>query len=216
MALYLYNITDMRKVFIEREYELPPIWTNAVMRFGKNSAPNTDISTPSNALFYSDPSARVLLLSAKQPGDSAAMHWMFVHESFFRPTTHDDRRAVPWTYWSQFCLIRELHSSLVIGNPQVVGSRVIYLEKDGTRSGSGNERTRLKIIDFAPYAEVPPPSTKAWTLLGKYSSIKPGEYQRDFSPSTTNGLAVGGICVTEDNIILVLVRKFLTSHGFQW
>jgi len=206
VALYLYNISDMGKVFIEREYELPAIWTNSIMRFGCNISPNADISIPPTAIFCSDPSARIVLLSARSEGpDEALSHWMFISESFFRPTSLEDRRTIPWGYWSQFCLIKEFQPSSLVGLPQVVGSRVVYLEKDGSRSAAGHCRTRLKIIDFAPYSDLPSPSPKAWSLLGKYSILRPGEYQRDFSATTTNGLVVENIFATEDNIVLLLV-----------
>ncbi|PPQ67850.1 hypothetical protein CVT25_010289 [Psilocybe cyanescens] len=206
MSLYLYNIYDMRNVAIEREFELPAIWARSIMRFGRNSSPNSDSSAPSSALFYSDPSARVLLLTAKQTGPSGnGMHWMFINESFFRPTTHADRRSVPWSYWSQFCLIKDFPNSTLVDNPQVVGSRVIYLEKDGTHSSRGYERSRLSIVDFSPNAEVTTPPTRTWTLIGKMSPLRPNETHREFPPTTTNGLAVDRIHATEDNVIVLLV-----------
>ena len=176
------------------------------MRFARNNSPNSDNLAPSNALFYSDPTARVLVLMAKQQGPSATgMHWMFINESFFRPTSHPDRRMVPWSYWSQFCLIREFNQEVVVGHPHVIGSRVVYLEKDGTLSNPGSDRTRLSVIDFSPYAEIPPPPAKLWTLLGKQSPLRPSETRREFPPTSTGGLAVESIRATEDNVVLVLV-----------
>src|SRR5258707_1255758 len=204
----------MDKVSIEREYELPPIWNNSTMRFVRNNVPNSERAVPSNALFCSDPSSRVLVLSAKPEGSGAtSTHWMFVNESFFRPTSHEDRRTVPWAYWSQFCLIKELQLGLLAGIPRVSGSRVLYLEKDGSRSASGQYRTKLKVIDFAPYTDISSPSPKSWSLLGQYATLKPTEYQRDFSSTTTTGLAVENIHATEDNIVLLLVspNSFLLS-----
>lgn len=206
VTLYLYNTSNMDNVSIEREYELPSIWSNSAMRFVRNNVPNSDPAIPSNAIFCSDPSARVLVLTAKPEGPGAtSTHWMFINESFFRPTSHEDRRSVPWAYWSQFCLIKELKISLLAGTPRVAGSRVLYLEKDGSRSASGQYRTKLKVIDFAPYTDMTSPSPKAWSLLGQYSTLKPSEYQRDFSSTTTTGLAVENIHATEDNIVLLLV-----------
>ena len=196
----------MDQVFIEREYELPPIWNNCTMRFLRNNVPNSQRATPSNALFCSDPSARVLVLTAMLEGSGAtSMHWMFINESFFRPTSHEDRRVVPWGYWSQFCLIKEHQPDLLAGTPQVAGSRVLYLEKDGSRSATGHYRTKLKAIDFAPSSEVSSSSPKTWSLLGQYATLRPSEYQRDFSSTTTNGLAVENLHATEDNIVLLLV-----------
>lgn len=183
-------------------------------------------------MFYADPAARILLLTAKQTGPSATgMHWMFVNEAFFRPTTHPDRRIVPWIYWSQFCLIRELQVNQVVGNPNVIGNRVVYLEKDSTRSTRGPERNHLSIIDFSPYPDVAiPPPTKAWTLIGRQSILRPSETYRDFPFATTSGLLVEDMYATEDNIVLVLVRPpgicirlsillmnpFLTNVGTYW
>jgi len=116
---------------------------------------------------------------------------------------------VPWSYWSQFCLIRELSQDVVVGNPHVVGSRVVYLEKNGTVSNRGTDRTRLRVIDFAPYAEIPAPPAGLWSLVGKYSPLKPSETQREFPPTSTGGLAVENIRVTEDNVVLVLVSFFI-------
>lgn len=213
--LYLYDISDMRNVAIKREYELPPIWVNAVMRFSRNITPYGDNAAPTTSLFYADPSARVLLLSAKQSGPNAAgMHWMFINEGFFRPTAYADRRSVPWSYWSNLCLIRELNSNTIIGQPQVVGSRVVYLEKDGTRTSRGHERASLGMIDFAPLAETASPSSaKLWSLIGKQSILKPSETHRDIPSGTTQGLPVQGIRATEDNIVLLLVC-LLTAFSF--
>lgn len=206
MSLYLYNISKLEKVFLEREYELPPIWNNSVLQFVRNSALNTEHSIPcsaTSALFYSDPTARVLMLSAKPEG-SASTYWLFISESFFR-SSPQDRRPALWPQWSQLCLIKELQTGMLVGSPQIVGSRILYLEKDGTCSSSGHARTRLKVIDFAPYADIPVASPQAWSLVGRYSILRPGEYQRDFSSKTTNNLAVEGICATDDNIVLLLV-----------
>lgn len=196
----------MRNVTIEREYELPPIWAKCTLRFGRNSSPSSDSSAPSSALFYSDPSARVLLLTAKKTGSTGnGMHWMFVNESFFRPTNHADRRSVPWSYWSQFCLIKDFPTFSLVGCPQVVGSRVIYLEKDGSQSTRGHARSRLNTVDFSPHAEITTPPTMTWTFIGGMSPLRPNETHREFPSSTTNGLTIDQIHATEDNIVVLLV-----------
>lgn len=188
---------------MEREYELPPIWANSILRFAKNAAPF--LASPTT-LFHADPSCRVLVLTATS---ATAVHWLFLHESFISPTSHADRRIVPWIFWSQFCLIKEFAVGGIVGSPQVVGSRIIYLEKDGTQSPSGKDRTRIKVIDFSPYANIPVPSPQMWTHRGQACTLKPGEYQRDFKPnsSTTSGLAIERIFATEDNLVLFLVSQ---------
>ncbi|KAF8906253.1 hypothetical protein CPB84DRAFT_1675794 [Gymnopilus junonius] len=206
IMLYLYNIYDMRNVAIEREYELPPIWAKSTMRFGRNTVPNNDVPMPSNVLFYPDPSARVLLLMAKQTGPTGnGMHWMFINESFFRRTSYADRRSVPWSYWNQFCLIKEIQNSTVVGIPQVVGNRIIYIERDGTCCSRGY--SRLSVIDFSPNTELTTPLTKMWTLIGKMSILRPIETYRDFPSATTQGLPVERICATEDNIVVLLENR---------
>ncbi|KAH9479404.1 hypothetical protein JR316_0007994 [Psilocybe cubensis] len=209
VSLYLYNIFDMRNVTVEREYELPPIWAKCSLRFGRNSSPSTDTYAPPNALFYSDPSARVLLLTAKKTGSTGnGMHWLFINESFFRPTSHADRRSVPWSYWSQFCLIKDFLTFSSIGIPQIVGSRVIYLEKDVSHSTRGHARSRLHTVDFSPHADILTPPTMTWTFIGRMSQLRPIETHREFPTSTTNGLAVDQIHATEDNIVVLL-----ENHG---
>ncbi|KAF9038470.1 hypothetical protein BJ165DRAFT_1531560 [Panaeolus papilionaceus] len=205
LAIHLYNISDMRRISIMREYDLPPVWTNAVMRFAQNTAPNSRLSSASRAMFYTDPDSRVLTLTAQVPGpNGGAIHWMFIDESFFRFTLNADRQTVPFSYWNQFCLIKELRGTQIIGSPQVVGNRVVYLERDDSRADRGGERLRLGVLNFSRLAEPQPPSSKQWTLIGKYSALRVSEGSREFSHSVTNGLAVKDIRATEDNIILIL------------
>ena len=192
---------DIGKVTLEREYELPPIWAKSVLRFAQNTVPGVELSSPSTALFYTDPSSRVLLLEAKQAAPNMH-HWLFIQESFFRPTPLADRRSVPWVYWNQFCLIREHQPSLVVGRPRFAGNRLVYLEKE-THPSRG-ERARLSIIDFSP-SEAPSTPTKLWTLIGKQSALIPNEFYREIPSSVTNGHSVESVYATEDNIALVLV-----------
>ena len=196
---------DISRVALEREYELPPIWAKSVLRFAQNTVPGVELTSPSTALFCTDPSSRVLLLEAKQTGPNMH-HWLFIQESFFRPTTLADRRSVPWAYWSQFCLIREHQPSLVVGRPRFAGNRLVYLEKEVAHPGRA-ERARLSIIDFSISEAQAPPSTptKLWTLIGKQSTLVPNEFYREIPSSVTNGHAVESVYATEDNIALVLV-----------
>lgn len=196
---------DISRVALEREFVLPPIWAKSALRFAQNTVPGVELTSPSTALFCTDPSSRVLLLEAKQTGPNMH-HWLFIQESFFRPTPHADRRSVPWVYWSQFCLIREHQPSLVVGRPRFAGNRLVYLEKEVAHP-SRAERARLSIIDFsiseAPRAPTTP--TKLWTLIGKQSTLIPNEFYREIPSSVTNGHAVESVYATEDNIALVLV-----------
>jgi len=202
LALNLYNIMDISRVTLEREYELPPIWARSTLRFAQNTIPGVELSSPSTALFYTDPSSRVLLLEAKQTGPNMH-HWLFIQESFFRPTPHTERRSVPWGYWNQFCLIREHQPSLVVGRPRLAGNRLVYLEKEPAHPNRG-ELARLSIIDFSP-SEAPSPPTRLWTLIGKQSALIPNEFYREIPSSVTNGHTVESVYATEDNIALILV-----------
>ena len=191
---------DIGRVTLEREYELPPIWAKSALRFAQNTVPGVELSSPSTALFCTDPSSRILLLEAKQGN---MHHWLFIQETFFRPTPLPDRRSVPWVYWSQFCLIKEHQPSLVVGRPKFSGNRLVYLEKEVAHPSRG-ERARLSIIDFSP-SEAPSTPTKLWTLIGKQSALIPNESYREISSSMTNGHCVEGVYATEDNIALVMV-----------
>jgi len=165
----------------------------------------SDACIPPSALFYPDPDARMMLLSATQTGSPT--HWLLIPQSFFRPTTHSDRIAVPWTYWSQFCLIREFPAGIVVDHPQVVGSHITYLERDfrQVRGGGVSEHVRLGLIDFASHNEHYVQPSKTWTLLGKLAPISPKESSRELPATTTHGLPVKKICTSEDNIVVVLV-----------
>lgn len=201
---------DISKITLEREYELPPIWARSALRFAQNTVPAVELSSPSTALFYTDPSSRVLLLEAKQGLNMH--HWLFIQESFFRPTPLVERRSVPWVYWSQFCLIREHQPSLVVGRPRLAGNRLVYLEKEAAHPSRG-ERTRLSIIDFC-HSETPSAPTRLWTLVGKQSALIPNEFYREIPSSVTNGHAVESAYATEDNIALVLVCAVYLFHFF--
>ena len=192
---------DISRVSLERDYELPPIWTNSTLRFVQNTVPAVELSSPSTALFYTDPSSRILLLEAKQAPN--LHHWLFIQESFFRPTPHADRRSVRWGYWNQFCLIREHQPSLVVGRPRLVGNRIVYLEKEPAHPSQAG-RSRLSIMDFS-HSDNPSPPTKLWTLIGNQSALVPNEFHRDIPSSVIGGHAVESVHATEDNIALVLV-----------
>ncbi|PPQ98929.1 hypothetical protein CVT24_003556 [Panaeolus cyanescens] len=208
LVLHLYNIADVRKREVLREYELPPIWADAIMKFARNTAPSSHYAAASKAMFYTDPDTRVLMLTAKFPGSNpnTPLYWMFASESFFRPTQHADRRSVRWQDLLQFCLVKELSANQVVGSPQVVGSRVVYLEKNGMRGPHGSEHSRLCGITFSRSTEPQPPQSKQWAKSGMYSSLSVFEVVREFSESVTGGLPVEDVQVTEDNIILLLKK----------
>ncbi|TFK39836.1 hypothetical protein BDQ12DRAFT_774151 [Crucibulum laeve] len=208
--LNLYNITNVAKVVCEREYELPPVWANCALSFGRNTSPTSETSVSPNAIFYSDPSARVLIVTASPDGGShgasAGNNWLFVNESYFRPPSRwDPRTHIPWSYWSQYSLIRNISASRHIGLPRIVGTRVLYTESEPSRSSRSGRRTRLHIIDFAPYRDAASgPISNAWSLIGQRSPLVPYETYREVPSGTTDSLQVEDVYATEDNIVLIM------------
>lgn len=192
----------------EREYELPDIWANSILGFGRNAAATTDRSTSKTAMFYCDPSARVLLMTAKPaiPGEGPS-HWLFISESYFKPPSRKNPHPyINWTQWSQFCVIRDVPTQIV-AEPRVIGTRVIYLETE--RVSRVEYRSRLGVIDFAPYPETSAcQPNRAWTLIGSRTSLSPSETERVIPVTTTDGMKVEGFCATEDNIVLLFVGLF--------
>lgn len=198
----LYNIGDLTRVTVEREYILPSIWAGAELRFGRNATPTPGVKLSTETLFYLDPSARVLNLTAKGGANPNALYWLFVEESYFRSTSHVDQRCIPWGYWGQVCLIKELAASAIIGVPQVVGSRIVYLESE---SGSRRDRARMSVIDFATPPNHPGPGTRPWLSVGPHATLVPNELSRSIPSSTTGYSRVKGISASEDNIIVFFV-----------
>ena len=136
--LNLYNIHQVPNIAVEREYELPEQWKDAIISFGHNLAPTGDLPDSQSALFYPDPAVRVVLLSARPrtarqgvgnlPSPSP-QQWLFINESFFRSPLR--RARVSWATWSEHCLLRDIAPTLVpIRGPQVIGTKVVYLELD--------------------------------------------------------------------------------------
>lgn len=217
-VLNIYNIFDIGAVTVEREYELPGHWGNAVIGFAHNTAPLTDNSASSEALFYPDPSTRILVITARSlsldAGRSPFCNWLFINESYFRPTSRKDRLNVPWDQWKEYCLIKDVLSSTQMPGPCVIGNRVLYVESDPGRplnrgGHSSGYASRLTIIDFAPYPDASCHSNSVWSFVGKRSLLVPNETTRPMPSKTVDRLSIDDIRVTEDNIVLFLVR-----HGF--
>ncbi|RDB23441.1 hypothetical protein Hypma_008992 [Hypsizygus marmoreus] len=207
--LSLYNISNIGAVVLEREYELPEVWNRSIIGFAANTSPLVDLSPSSEALFYADPSNRVLLLTAKTPsgtGGPSTRNWLIINESYFRPTSRKDRFKVPWIHWNQYCLIRDVPS--LIRGPHVVGSRVLFAEAGSGRSSRGaSYPPRLNVIDFAPYPDSDCRQSRAWSLVGQRAVLVPNEISREVPPKTVDGRQIEDIRVTEDNIILFLENR---------
>ena len=205
-----------------REYELPEAWSNSSIGFCPNTSPRTDIAAASDALFYPDPATRILLLTVKHthhPTASAShpqRNWLFINESFFGPPSRRERVKVSWNHWSQYCLIRALPpTTAFIRGPYITGTRVLFLDSSpahhsnrGPVSGNGGSDSpaRLNIIDFSPFPDISIRSSPTWTWIGQRTTLVPSETARHLPLSTVDYLNVEGIRVTEDNIVLFLVR----------
>ncbi|KAG5647865.1 hypothetical protein DXG03_007789 [Asterophora parasitica] len=206
-VLSIYNISDIGAVAIERDYELPEAWNRSIFGFSPNTSPLTDQSS-SEAMFYPDPSKRILILAVKTPslaGAPSVRNWLIINESYFRPTSRKDRLRVSWHEWSQACLIRDVHSS--VRGPCVNGNRVVYVEnapRSSSRSGGGTALSRLNVIEFAPYPESESHQSRAWSLVGPRSVLVPNEATREIPSKSVDGRPIEDLRVTEDNIVLFL------------
>ncbi|EAU90486.1 hypothetical protein CC1G_00870 [Coprinopsis cinerea okayama7 len=219
-VIHLYNIMDLPRVFIEREYELPSHWANAELNFLPNSTLTIDGVPNPRALFFSDPLVRVLVLTAKQISDpQGPAQWLMINESYFRPTSRPDRRHVPWVHSANFSLIRNVPALPVVRSPQVVGNRVIYLESDAPSSAGRGYSTRICTIEFPAYPEHRPSTRGGWAYVGPQSALVPKEFSKELSTSITRGAVVEVMSVTEDNIVFFLEPRhgmrevFLMSFG---
>ena len=208
----LYNIRDLSRTFVEREYELPSIWAGSELRFSHNAIPTPTVPLSRDALFHLDPSTRVLNLTVKRALKRGMLHWLFIKESYFRPTSRANQcYHVPWGSWSQVCLVKDLPASEIIGVPRVIGSRIVYLEFD---PGSG--KNRISIIDFAIPANHPGSSPRPWSLIGPRAMLTPNESSRSIPSSVTDHLRVEGICASEDNIVVMLVSFAFLAFIDNW
>ncbi|KAG5721355.1 hypothetical protein E4T56_gene12964 [Termitomyces sp. T112] len=199
--LSLYNISNISAVVVERDYELPGAWARSAIGFSPNTSPLVDQPSPSEAMFYPDPSRRVILVVVKTPssnGGPSVRNWLIVNESFFRPSSRKGRLRISWQEWSQACLIRDAHSAIL--GPYVNGSRVVFAENTPHHS----PRARLNLIEFAPFPDSSCVQTRAWSMVGPRCVLVPNESSRELPPKTVDGRQIEDIRLTEDNIVLFL------------
>jgi hypothetical protein len=206
-VVHLYNISNLSKVIIEREYELPPHWAQANLSFAPNASLTGDAPSPARALFYADANVRILLLSAQVNGHK---QWLIINESYFRPTSRPDRQFVPWAEWNNYCLMKNLPAFPVVRNVQVIGNRVLYLESNVTPAGRD---CRLGLIEFPAYPERHSPPKGPWFHFGSRSVLFPTESFKDIS-SRSQGVELDSIAATEDNIVLfsVSTKSAYSTH----
>ncbi|KAK2463555.1 hypothetical protein APHAL10511_004306 [Amanita phalloides] len=209
-VLNLYNISSVANITVEREYELPTSWNNSQIEICNNVAPCKDLTPPTRALFYPDPSARMLCITAKRTfaPDAGPAHckWLFVSESYFKPSRRSGLTHVPWAQWGNYCLIRELSQASPIKGPYAVGTRFVYLEPT---PNSG--KPRLHIINFIPYTEWK--CSAPWTWRGQKVISAPVESVRDIPEKTAGGLAIEDARINEDNIVLLLDNGQAVKHA---
>ncbi|KAF8637577.1 hypothetical protein AX17_002646 [Amanita inopinata Kibby_2008] len=213
-VLNLYNIANVANVTVEREYELPDVWNNCSIEISKNTGPIRDLTSSTRALFYPDPSARILCITAKGSVSPTAppvhRNWLFINESYFRPSRRSGLTRVPWVQWGPYCLIRDFpsHPSTIKG-PYIIGTRALYLDP----GSKGGKSRRLNVIDFIPYGDSSLRVSSAWSLRGQKANMCPRENSRDVPESTAGGLAVDDIGMTEDNIVLFLDNGHGAKHA---
>lgn len=207
-VINLYNVTNLSKIIIEREYELPIHWANAELSFAPNVSLTSDAPAPPRALFYTDPNVRVLLICAKQAGEvNGSKQWLIINESYFRPTSRPDKQLVEWADWSRYCLVKNVPAYPVIRNVQIVGNRIVYLETEAS-SGGRIRQQKLGLIEFPAYPDPRNASKGAnWFHIGQRSVLIPNETLKDISSFSALGAGVESISATEDNIVI-----FLVSH----
>ncbi|KAJ3538943.1 hypothetical protein NMY22_g4953 [Coprinellus aureogranulatus] len=210
--VHLYNVTNLSKVILEREYELPPHWAQAALSFAPNASLTGDAPSPTRALFYADASTRVLLLSAQQPGEmNGPQQWLIINESYFRPTNRPDRQFVPWAEWNHYCLMKNLPPSPLVRNVQVIGNRVLYLESNLTPGGHARD-CRLGLIEFPAYPDAQSGSKGSWFHVGQRSVLIPTESFKEISSRITQGVGIEDIAATEDNIVIFSAPQHDTKN----
>lgn len=190
------------------EYELPPIWNNSTVAFSPNTSTR---SANLDALFYPDPAARILVLTATQNKHSknASRNWLVINESFFRrPFSRRDTFQVQWSHWSQYCLVRTISpTTTFLRGPYVAGKRILFLDSDPIHRSATDSPTRLNLIDFVPMMDTTRQANRAWTWVGPRTNVVAVESNRNLPNATVSYLDVDGIRVTDDNIVLFLVRN---------
>ncbi|KAJ3770038.1 hypothetical protein FB446DRAFT_186240 [Lentinula raphanica] len=220
--LRLYNVAKIAAISVVREFELPPTWFDTILRFVQNTAPRSDISRPSDAIFYTAPETRVLAISSTPTASSVShtgyypMSWLFLKESYFKFPSRKDGFRVPWRQWGQYCLIKEIGVPPgAISGPCVVGMKVLYVENLVTRSSRSDVpktyQTRLRVIDFSPFAE-PDEPPRGYMSVGPRANLVPVESSRTIPSYAVDGLPVKRFDATEDNIVLFLEPPSHRAH----
>ncbi|KAL0953864.1 hypothetical protein HGRIS_005039 [Hohenbuehelia grisea] len=215
--LNLYNITDIANLTNAREYEIPEAWAHSSFAFIPNASPRHDSGANPDAVFYPDPSQRLLGISIApaQSAKGSPFVWLFINENYFRiPTRRDPATRVSWAHWGSYTAMRVVNPSPCLRAPQLSGSRLVYVDADATpvsRSRSSVVATpRLNLIDFQPFLESGAGPTKAWTI-GSRTEFVPVESTKAVPSTTVDNSAIYGVRLNEDNIILLLEQQGMRS-----
>ncbi|KAJ7281414.1 hypothetical protein C8J57DRAFT_74884 [Mycena rebaudengoi] len=199
--LNLCGISNLVNMVVLRQYELPATWSTATIRFH----PNTAARSPSaSALFYPDPMARVLIITAKpfNSKSSSLRNWLFINEGYFRAPSRRDHLVVPWNHWGQHCIIKDLsRSKNLVNGPHAIGARVVFLESEPAHP---RRSASLHLIEFAPFPGEGAGGAPAYSWIGPRATLFPTETARALPSSTVENHSVDALGVTEDNIVLFL------------
>lgn len=153
----------------------------------------------SSALFYSDPSRRVLMLSARPPAQANSVQWMIFPERLFTwPWIRG--QSVAWNDWSQYAIVRNTSVTRVVGKPAIVGTRVLYLDQD-----SSGTKMRINSIAFMPHSATAETAQNMWDFVGKHTPLVPSEARREIPAVNGMGCKLQDLRATEDNIVLLYV-----------
>lgn len=201
--LFVYYIKNVQQPVARRQLQLPDAWRNWLINFHRNDAPMADPPRSSNALFYSDPTRRILMLSARPSAQAKAINWMMFPERLFTwPWIRGQN--VSWNDWSQYVIVRNTSTTRIIGKPAVTGSRVLYLDHD-----SSGMKVRINSIAFLPHSESAETSQTMWDFVGKHTPLVPTEARREIPAINGMGSKLQDLRVTEDNIVLLYVSVAL-------
>jgi len=142
-----------------------------------------------------------LTARSRQPGHHPYT-WLFVKESFFRYSVshYSSKVAIPWAKWDAFTILKDMAGG--IKGPYVVGARAIYLEV------LPGKTPRMKLIDFPamPDANIAAAAVQTLSWAGKKAGLIPVEKSMRIPEDFSKGTTVEDIRMTEDNIVVFLVR----------
>ncbi|KAH7926051.1 hypothetical protein BV22DRAFT_390964 [Leucogyrophana mollusca] len=196
-----------------RSYELPESWsTVSLMRISPNSSPRVNAEPTPGAFFYSDPSQRLLVISAEFPPEATPPGCsrniaLVLDESFLQPPGPGEE-IVRWNQWRSRCMIFNLPDRAE--GLQAVGRRLVFFENVAEPGHSTvDSSSRVHMLDLNPYAvdflQSIVRSPSPWRWNGPWTTITtvvPRRSTRYIRTSTVEAYNITWIDATEDSIIL--------------